>query len=72
LKKAREAYLFRKRTIGGELMAYKVTGGDVRDAEKVGEAASVGAFSDAGAAKEDPLRPMRERGGGRGEGSANR
>jgi len=53
-------------------MAYKVTGGDVRDAEKVGEAASVGAFSDAGAAKEDPLRPMRERGGGRGEGSANR
>ena len=55
-------------------MADEVTSRDVRDTEQIGEAAGVGAFSDAGAAQEDPLGPRRERasgGGGSGEGSAN-
>ena len=42
-------------TGGGELFADEIAGGDVWDAEEVGEAGSVGAFSDARAAKEHPL-----------------
>lgn len=33
---------------GGELFADEISGGDVRNAEEVTEAAGVGAFSDAG------------------------
>lgn len=39
----------------GELVADEIAGGDVRDTEEFGEARGVGAFSDAWAAKENPL-----------------
>jgi hypothetical protein len=47
--------LRREGTRGGELFAEEIAGGDVRDIEEVREARGVGAFSDAGAAKENPL-----------------
>jgi hypothetical protein len=47
--------LRREGTGGGELFADEIAGGDVRDTEEVREARGVGAFSDAGAAKENPL-----------------
>ena len=40
---------------GGELFADEIVSGDVRDTEEVREARGVGAFSDVGAAKENPL-----------------
>lgn len=54
-EKEEEKNLWRKGAGGGEFVANEIAGGDVRDAEKVGEAASVGSFSDAGAAQEHPL-----------------
>jgi hypothetical protein len=47
--------LRREGTGGGELFANEIAGGDVRDTEEVREARGVGAFSDTGAAKENPL-----------------
>lgn len=40
---------------GRELAADEITGGDVRNAEELGEAGSVGPLADARAAKEHPL-----------------
>jgi hypothetical protein len=40
---------------GGELFADEIAGRVVRDTEEVREAIGVGAFSDAGATKENPL-----------------
>ena len=45
----------RERTGGSEFFADEIAGGNVRNAEEVAEAASVGALSDAGAAEEHPL-----------------
>lgn len=39
----------------GEFFANEITGGDMRDAEELGEAAGVGALADARAAQENPL-----------------
>jgi hypothetical protein len=47
--------LRREGTRGGELFADEIAGGNVRDTEEFREARGVGAFSDAGAAKENPL-----------------
>ena len=47
--------LRREGTGGGELFADEIASGDVRDIEEVREARGVGAFFDAGAAKENPL-----------------
>ncbi|KAJ1433478.1 ATP synthase F1 subunit gamma [Sesbania bispinosa] len=43
--------------IGSELMANKVTGGDVRNTEEVAAMAGVGAFADATATQEDAYSP---------------
>jgi hypothetical protein len=40
---------------GGELFEDEIAGGDVGDAEEVGEGGRVGALSDTGAAEERPL-----------------
>jgi hypothetical protein len=47
--------LRREGTGRGELFADEIAGGDVRDIEEVREARGVGAFSDTGVAKENPL-----------------
>ena len=47
--------LRREGTGRGELFVDEIAGGDVRDTEEVREVSGVGAFSDAGAAKENPL-----------------
>jgi hypothetical protein len=47
--------LRREGTRGGELFADEIAGGNLRDTEEFREARGVGAFSDAGAAKENPL-----------------
>jgi hypothetical protein len=47
--------LRREGTEGGELFTNEIAGGDVRDTKEVREARGVGAFSDAGAVKENPL-----------------
>ncbi|KAJ1407896.1 Serine/threonine-protein kinase, active site [Sesbania bispinosa] len=43
--------------IGSELMANKVTGGDVRNTEEVAAMVGVGAFADAAATQEDAYSP---------------
>lgn len=47
--------LLREGARGGEFFANEITGGDMRDAEELGEAAGVGALADARAAQENPL-----------------
>lgn len=49
------SYLRRKGAFGRELVANEITGGDMRNIEEFGEAAGVGALSDARAAEKHPL-----------------